>query len=201
MLLTTLLVATLSSVPSMPATATSADPSVSLTTAYLEGQQSASKSEAVTSLGTPSKLAIGGGLLTRTLAANFNLGASGPFDGAAMSQETKAIVAMIVGFVVGLGIGHLIAGDKDGFVLFLIIDIVLIALQSVFWAVIPGIWYIGSLASVGLLASHIIQGLDAYGKASGEPLIQHVRDNQIRIASAPGASEAPMTTRTFAVSF
>jgi len=199
-LLTTLLVATLSSVPSLPATAISADPSVSITTAFIEGQQ-ASKSEAAASLGTPSKLAIGGGLLTKTLASTFALGVGGPFDGAAMSQDTKAVVAMIVGFIVGLGIGHLIAGDKDGFVLFLIIDIVLIALQTVFWAAIPGIWYIGSLASLGLLASHIIQGLDAYGKASGDPIIQHVRENQIQISSAPGAAEHPMTTRTFAVSF
>src|SRR5688572_2342 len=43
-----------------------------------------------------------------------------PLDqGRALSSDTRQILALILGFIPGFGLGHLVARDRDGFVLFL----------------------------------------------------------------------------------
>jgi hypothetical protein len=198
LLLTTLLVATMSSTPALPASAQ--DTSVSLNTAYEEVLQAKhSTGEFAAKLSAESTVAPEGGLFALAQAASFNQGAHSPFDGAAMSQEGRSILALILGLVVGLGIGHLVAQDKDGFVLFLIVDIVLIAATVALPYILAPIWWIPNLL---LLISHVYQGIDAYGKASGSPLIRRSIENTIQVAGLPGDRMAPaMTPRTFGFSF
>lgn len=196
MLLTTLLVATMTSTPSLPVA--SHDAGVNLISAYEEVVKSQhATTEFAQRLSPEASVTPEGGLFA--LARSVSPSSHGPFDGAAMSQEGRAILALVLGLVVGFGIGHLVAQDTTGFVLFLIIDIVLIAasaiLPSVFWP----IWWVPSLL---LLVSHIYQGIDAYGKASGTPLIRRSIESTIRVAGVQNQQLAPpMTPRAFSFSF
>lgn len=128
----------------------------------------------------------------------------GPLDeGGGVSSDVRAVLALILGFIPGFGLGHLIARDRDGFILFLIIDIVLYAA----WWFVGGWWgtplwgpfrYIGGLI---WLVVHIFQAIDAYGAASGDRLIERTREKALRIAGVPGREEPVITTRQFAVAF
>lgn len=126
-------------------------------------------------------------------------GIPAPLDyGSAVSSDTRAVLALVLGLLVGFGIGHLVARDRGGFILFLVVDIVIIAVSSVFHFATRGFfWGIGGLA---LLISHIIQGLDAYASAGGERLVQEVRKNTVLIADT-GRDSALPTTRAFAFTF
>jgi hypothetical protein len=101
--------------------------------------------------------------------------------------------------VVGFGLGHFIIHDQANFTLFLIVDIALIAAQIVL-NFIPYIYWIGYIAGVALLASHIWQGLDAYGKASGQKIVQWNRENAVQVALSEERG-VPVTTRVFALQF
>lgn len=198
MLLTTLLVATMSSTPALPAS--TQDPSVSLHTAYEEVLQAKySPGEFAAKLSAESTVTPEGGLFALAQAVSFTQGAHNPFDGAAMSQDGRAVLALLLGLFLGLGLGHLVAQDKDGFILFLIIDIVLIAASVALpYVFLPIFW----VPNVLLLISHIYQGIDAYGKASGSPLIRRSIESTIQVAGLPGERMAPaMTPRTFGFSF
>ncbi|MFZ5471883.1 MAG: hypothetical protein ACOZIN_20830 [Myxococcota bacterium] len=120
-----------------------------------------------------------------------------PLDsGGGVSGENRQILALLLGLIIGFGIGHLVAQDRDGFVLFLIIDIAILAAASVFtfWVRFPFLW-------LAFLASHIIQGLDAYAEAGGPRLIERTRERAVRFASTWGKEEPATTTRVFAWSF
>ncbi len=122
-----------------------------------------------------------------------------PLDGgAAISSEGRQILALLIGLVVGFGIGHLIARDRDGFLLFLIVDIALVGVIVILGWLSP-FWYLGAL---GLFASHIIQGLDAYAEAGGERIIQNTRERTMRIVTAPGRDDALVgATRVWGLAF
>lgn len=120
-------------------------------------------------------------------------GMPGPLDdGGGVSNDNRQLLSLLLGLLIGFGVGHLIAGSRDGFVLWLIIDIAVIAAVSVLVAFLPN--PIGYLASIAFLAERIIQGIDAYQHAGGGKLIQLQRDSEVRIASAGNDQYAPATT-------
>lgn len=130
--------------------------------------------------GTPAALDVGGGV----------------------SSDLRQVLALILGFIPGFGIGHLIAHDRDGFILFLIIDIALYALWGIVgWAVWGGFGYVGGVI---WLVVHVIQALDAYAEAGGERIVQLTRERAIEIARGgePAGLDAPrVNTRLFGLSF
>jgi hypothetical protein len=108
----------------------------------------------------------------------------------------RQILALILGFVPGFGIGHLIAKDRDGFILFLIIDIALYALGvTVGWVVglHPFFWGIGGLV---WLVVHIIQALDAYAEAGGGRIVERTRERAVGIASTGAERADPLNALT-----
>src|SRR5262249_19575222 len=115
-------------------------------------------------------------------------------EGGGMSGETRQIMALLFGLILGFGTGHLIAHDKAGFILFLILDIGIIALATVLdIAVHTGLfWGFGGLA---LLVSHVIQGIDAYA-AAGARLVQRAREETMEIAGSRDR-DGPMPTTRF----
>lgn len=120
-----------------------------------------------------------------------------PLDhGGALTGEGRQVLALLLGLFVGFGIGHLVAGDKDGFVLFLLVDVAIIVVSTVIGVFAH--FYFGYLA---MLVSHVIQGLDAYAEAGGPRIIQQARERAVRIASAPGREEPAVTTRVFSLAF
>jgi hypothetical protein len=124
-----------------------------------------------------------------------------PLDhGGAVDSNTRQILALLLGLVVGFGLGHLIAQDRGGFILFLVVDIAIIVATSLFSGLLwPPFGFIGGAA---ILLSHVFQGLDAYARAGGEKLIQLNRERAIRIASSESDPFAPaIATRAFALSF
>jgi hypothetical protein len=124
-----------------------------------------------------------------------------PLDtGGAVSSGTEPVLALVLGLLVGFGTGHLIAGDSGGFILFLVVDVAIIVLSSVLTATVAGLfWGLGGLA---LLASHIIQGIDAYQKAGGGRIVEETRKKAVLVADVTGGRDAPrVTTRAFAFSF
>lgn len=119
--------------------------------------------------------------------------------GGGLSSDARQILALILGIIPGFGLGHLIARDRDGFILFLVIDIVL----YVAWGVVGlGFWdpfkFVGGVV---WLVVHIFQGIDAYGAAGGARLIELNREKAVRLAGLPGREEPVVTTRAFGFSF
>ncbi|MET0401076.1 MAG: hypothetical protein ABW123_01680 [Cystobacter sp.] len=124
-----------------------------------------------------------------------------PLDaGGAVSSGTEPVLALVLGLLIGFGTGHLVAGDTSGFILFLVVDVAIIVASSVLSSiVVPWLWSLGGLA---LLASHIIQGIDAYQKAGGNRIVEETRKKAVLVADVTNGREAPrVTTRAFAISF
>lgn len=126
-----------------------------------------------------------------------------PLDmGGALESGGRQIVALLLGLVVGFGTGHLVAHDRNGFILFLVIDLAIIVVSSVINFAIAGGGLLYGLGGLALLISHIIQGLDAYGEAGGERIIQLTRERAVRLANAGSGQEAPVvTTRSLSFDF
>jgi hypothetical protein len=120
--------------------------------------------------------------------------------GGAVSGEVRQILALVLGLFIGFGTGHLLVRDHDGFILFLIVDVAIIVVSSVFrWAV--GGWFWG-LGGAALLVSHVIQGIDALGKAGGPRIVELTRERAVQVADVSGGRDAPpITTRAFAFDF
>jgi len=129
------------------------------------------------------------------------MGAPLPLDtGGAVDAEVRQALALILGLFLGFGTGHLIARDRDGFILFLIVDAAIIVVSSVFRFAVGG-WFWG-LGGVALLISHVIQGIDALGKAGGPRLVEAARKRAVEVADVSGGRDAPpVTTRAFAFTF
>ncbi len=129
------------------------------------------------------------------------MGAPLPLDtGGAVDAEVRQALALILGLFVGFGTGHLIARDRDGFILFLIVDAAIIVVSSVFRIAVGG-WFWG-LGGVALLISHVIQGIDALGKAGGPKLVEAARKRAVEVADVTGGRDTPpVTTRAFAFTF
>lgn len=125
---------------------------------------------------------------------------SGGRGGGAVSGEVRQILALVLGLFIGFGTGHLLVRDHDGFILFLIVDVAIIVVSTVFrWAV--GGWFWG-LGGAALLVSHVIQGIDALGKAGGPRIVELTRQRAVQVADVSGGRDAPhITTRAFAFDF
>ncbi len=120
--------------------------------------------------------------------------------GGAVSGDTRAILGLLLGLIVGFGTGHLVVKDRDGFILFLLIDIAICVAASL----ISFVWWTrgpGGLFYLALVVSHVIQGLDAYGQASGDRIIQNARENDVGIAVAPGREKPTGVARIFGLAF
>jgi hypothetical protein len=124
-----------------------------------------------------------------------------PLDtGGGVDAEMRQVLALVLGLFLGFGTGHLVARDQDGFILFLVVDLAIIVVSSVFRLAVVG-WFWG-LGGVALLVSHVIQGIDALGKAGGPRLVEETREKAVWVADVTGGREAPLiTTRAFAFSF
>lgn len=108
-------------------------------------------------------------------------------NGGGVSSDIRQILALILGFIPGFGLGHLVAHDKSGFILFLVIDVVLWFVGGAFWFAWHG-WWLGPFGGVIWLVVHIIQALDAYGSAGGEKLIMQTREKAVRFANSDEGS-------------
>jgi hypothetical protein len=132
-------------------------------------------------------------------------GAPDDGGGAGVSGDVTGVLGILLALFVGFGTGHLVVRDRDGFILFLIIDVVIIAVSSVLHFATPFTWlgYYG-LGSLLLLISHLIQVLDVYGKAfGGGRILDRVRDTTVLIEQ-PGRGPDPAlpgTHRMFRFSF
>lgn len=125
---------------------------------------------------------------------------SGGRGGGAVSGEVRQILALVLGLFIGFGTGHLLVRDTDGFLLFLVVDVAIIVVSSVFRFVVGG-WFWG-LGGAALLVSHVIQGIDALGKAGGPRIVEATRQRAVQVADVSGGRDAPhITTRAFAFNF
>jgi hypothetical protein len=84
-------------------------------------------------------------------------------DGGGAASEER-VIAFILGFFPGFGLGHLIIDDEDGFLFYLLVDFVVVAAFVVVDVLFPTIWAITVLGWIGL---HVLQGIDAYRSAGG----------------------------------
>jgi hypothetical protein len=111
--------------------------------------------------------------------------------GGALRSDTKPLVALLLGLIVGFGTGHLIAGDQGGFVLFLIVDVAIIVAGALLHAATG----VGLFWGLGLLVSHVIQGIDAYQTAGGSRIVQLTRERAVELAAVRSdGRDAPLTT-------
>lgn len=124
-----------------------------------------------------------------------------PLDtGGGVDAETRQVLALVLGLIIGFGTGHLVARDRDGFILFLVVDLAIIVVSSVFRFAVGG-WFWG-LGGLALLISHVIQGIDALGKAGGPRLVEQTRQRAVEVADVSRGRDAPpVTTRAFAFTF
>lgn len=99
--------------------------------------------------------------------------------GAGVSGDVIPVLAILLALFVGFGTGHLVVHDREGFILFLIVDVVIVAVASVLSGVFyaGGLWFLGwtGLSGVAFLISHLIQVLDVYGKAFGTKVLDRAR--------------------------
>ncbi len=105
--------------------------------------------------------------------------------GAGVSSDVQPLIAILLSLFIGFGLGHLIVKDRDGFILFLVVDVVIIAVGSVlYWATpLAALGYYGG--GVVLFISHLLQVLDVYGKAYGTKLLDRTRDTMVLAAPPP----------------
>ena len=116
-----------------------------------------------------------------------------PLDaGGGVDSDSRQVLALVLGLVLGFGTGHLVASDTNGFILFLVVDIAIIVVSTVISSLVVG-WFWG-IGGLGLLASHIIQGLDAYGEAGGKRIVEQTRRNTILVADATGGRVVALAT-------
>jgi hypothetical protein len=121
--------------------------------------------------------------------------------GGAISGEVRQVLALVLGLFIGFGTGHLLVRDTDGFLLFLVVDVAIIVVSSVFRFAIGGGWFWG-LGGVALLVSHVIQGIDALAKAGGPRIVEVMRERAVQVADVSGGRDAPaITTRAFSFNF
>lgn len=128
--------------------------------------------------------------------------------GAGVSNDTLGVLGILLALFIGFGTGHLVVRDRDGFILFLIVDVVILVVASVLsFAVAPGLgwWWLGynGLGGLALLVSHLIQVLDVYGKAfGGGRILDRARDSTMVIDKpAWPEPQMPATHRVLRFSF
>jgi len=125
--------------------------------------------------------------------------------GAGVSSDTAGILGILLALFIGFGTGHLVVRDRDGFILFLIVDVVIIVVASVLNFALSPVWWLGygGLGGLALLVSHLIQVLDVYGKAfGGGRILDRARDSTMVIDKpAWPEPQMPATHRVLRFSF
>jgi hypothetical protein len=118
--------------------------------------------------------------------------------GAGVSSDVQPILAILLSAFIGLGLGHLIVHDRDGFILFLVVDIVLLAVGGVLSSPFSPFFWLGYYGISGLLlvVSHVIQVLDVYQKAYGTKLLDRTRDHVLLAAPPPAGPDQLLQTGT-----
>lgn len=107
--------------------------------------------------------------------------------GAGVSNDVMPVLAILLALFIGFGTGELVMRDREGFILFLIVDVVIIAVTGILVAVGPVFYFgFGGIGSVALLVSHLIQVLDVYGKAfGGGKILDRTRGSMMLDPPAP----------------
>lgn len=114
--------------------------------------------------------------------------------GAAIDAGTRPLLALLLGLIVGFGLGHLVARDREGFILFLIVDLIIVAVSSIIPWAIPGVGWFWGLGGLAKLVSNIIQGIDAYSQAGGGRIVEWTRERTVQIAYRGDGRDAPANT-------
>lgn len=118
-----------------------------------------------------------------------------PLDtGAAIDSGTRPLLALLLGLIIGFGLGHLVARDRDGFILFLVVDLVIVVVASIIPWAIPGIGWFWGVGGLAKLVSNIIQGIDAYSQAGGGRIVEWTRQNTVEIAYRGDGRDTPAAT-------
>lgn len=78
-----------------------------------------------------------------------------------------ALLGFILGILPGFGLGHLVVGDDDGFLFFVIVDVAVIAAGILLSALVGWSSLSWAVMVVGWIGIHVMQGLDAFRSGGG----------------------------------
>jgi len=103
-----------------------------------------------------------------------------------------ALLCGILGFFPGFGIGHLVAGNLTGFVIFLVIDIVLAGVFWIWFPLWPGfvLWYVP-----GLIVFLVERIVEAFLAAASATRYYHYRYADSDLAEPGGVRDALPSAR------
>ena len=130
------------------------------------------------------------------LAANdlFQLPACSGRHGTCDNTGDLALLAGIVGFFIGFGIGHLITGNVTGFVIWLLIDLVVI---GVFFIALPATsfseWWVISI--IALAVDRVLEAFSAAASATRDHVALDALPPERDVLT--GAPSAPQIARVF----
>jgi hypothetical protein len=124
-----------------------------------------------------------------------------PELGAGGDAQARQTLALVLGFVVGFGVGHLIAGDQGNFALFLILDAIVVGVAVVLNAAFIHSGVLYGIAIITLIASHLFQGIDAYSAAAPKNVVKQQQDSAIFLVEGPKPNATPVTSAQFSFAF
>ena len=120
------------------------------------------------------------------------------------ARGAQPVLAFILGFIPGFGLGHLVAGSFGGFIGFLITDVVLLAVLVVLTAITPSIFYV--VGWIVWVAEHVYEGIDA-ARSVSSPSVAERASSRLMVAGgadclvrAPRAELMP-ALRTLSLDF
>jgi hypothetical protein len=121
--------------------------------------------------------------------------------GAGGDAQARQTLALVLGFVIGFGVGHLIAGDQGNFALFLILDAIVVGVAVVLNAIFIHSGVLYGIAVITLIASHLFQGIDAYSAARPKDVVKQQRDSAIFLVEGPKRNATQVTSVQFSFAF
>ena len=122
-------------------------------------------------------------------------------SGAGGDAQARQTLALVLGFVVGFGVGHLIAGERGNFALFLILDAIVVGVAVVLNAVFIHSGVLYAIAVITLIASQLFQGIDAYSAAGPKNVVKRQRDSAILLVEGPKPNATQVTSALFSFAF
>jgi hypothetical protein len=121
--------------------------------------------------------------------------------GAGGDAQARQTLALVLGFVIGFGVGHLIAGDQGNFALFLILDAIVVGVAVVLNAIFIHSGVLYGIAVITLIASHLFQGIDSYSAARPKDVVKQQRDSAIFLVEGPKPNATQVTSAQFSFAF
>ncbi len=121
--------------------------------------------------------------------------------GAGGDAQARQTLALVLGFVIGFGVGHLIAGDQGNFALFLILDAIVVGVAVVLNAIFIHSGVLYGIAVITLIASRLFQGIDAYSAARPKDVVKQQRDSAIFLVEGPKPNATQVTSAQFSFAF